>query len=139
MWIQGLKTLRRGYYSLCKCWTKKQNLDAVIVQQNKFKLEYATYLEEFFVRTQRELDWVWIINLVCTMYSFLFSLFTLVQVNLFQKLFFLQNMGRTFCVQKLFCMSETISIHNMLSPGLSLEFSYIELVIQWIICRHNVG
>ena len=32
-------------------------------------------------------------------------------------------------------MSETISVHNMFSPGLSLEFSCIELVIQWTICR----
>ena len=48
-----------------------------------------------------------------------------VQVNL------LQNMGRTCCVQKLFWMPETISVHNMFSPGLSLEFSCIELVIQW--------
>ena len=29
------------------------------------------------------------------------------------------NMGRTCCVQKLFWMSETISVHNMSSPGLS--------------------
>ena len=40
------------------------------------------------------------------------------KVNLCQKLFFLQNMGRTCCEQKLF------------SPGLSLEFSCIELAIQ---------
>ena len=33
-------------------------------------------------------------------------------------------------------MSETISVHNMFSPGLSLQFSRIELVIQWTICRH---
>ena len=32
-------------------------------------------------------------------------------------------MGRTYCVQKLFWKSETISVHNMFSPGLSLEFS----------------
>ena len=62
-----------------------------------------------------------------------------VQVNLCQKLFFLQNMGRTCCVQKFFWMSETISVHNMFSPGLSLEFSCIELVIQWTICRHILG
>ena len=43
-----------------------------------------------------------------------------VQVNLCQKLFFLQNIGRTCCVQKLFWMSETISVHTMFSPGLSL-------------------
>ena len=61
------------------------------------------------------------------------------QVNLFQKYFFLQNMGRTYCVQKLFWMSETISVYNMFSPGLSLEFSCIELVIQWTICHHIVG
>ena len=87
----------------------------------------------------------------------------ILQVNLYQKLLFLhqlthnmttvcslnykfntwkfqaQNMGRTCCVQKLFWMSETISVHNMFSPGLSLEFSCIELVIQWTICRHCVG
>ena len=34
-------------------------------------------------------------------------------VSLCQKIFFLQNMGRTCCVQKLFWMSETISVHNM--------------------------
>ena len=62
-----------------------------------------------------------------------------VQVNLCQKLFFLQNMRRTCCVQKLFWMSETISVHNMFCPGLSLEFSCIELVIQWTICHHIVG
>jgi hypothetical protein len=27
-------------------------------------------------------------------------------------------------------MSETMSVHNMISPGLSLEFSCIELVVQ---------
>ena len=36
------------------------------------------------------------------------------QVNLCQKFFFLQNMGRTCCVQKLFWMSETISVYNLL-------------------------
>ena len=59
-----------------------------------------------------------------------------VQVNLCQKLFFLHIMGRTCCVQKLFWMSETISAHNMFSPGLSLECLCIEVVIQWKICRH---
>jgi hypothetical protein len=39
-----------------------------------------------------------------------------IQVNLCQKLFFLQNMGRKCCVQKLFWMSKTISFHNMFSP-----------------------
>ena len=55
---------------------------------------------------------------------------TEVQVNLCQKLFFLQNMGRTCCVQNFFKMSETITVHNMFSPGLNLEFSCIELIIQ---------
>ena len=55
-----------------------------------------------------------------------------VQVNLCQKLFFLQNMGRTCCVQKLFWMSETISVHNMFSPGLSLEFNEQSVVILWV-------
>ena len=42
-------------------------------------------------------------------------------------------MGRTCCVQTLFWMSETISVHNMFSPGLSLEFLCIELVvILWV-------
>ena len=45
------------------------------------------------------------------------------EINLCQKLFFLQDMGRTCCVQKLFWLSETISVQNMFSPGLSLEFS----------------
>ena len=36
-------------------------------------------------------------------------------------------------------MSEAISVHYMFSPGLSLEFSCLELVIQWTICRHIVG
>ena len=63
----------------------------------------------------------------------------IVQVNLCQKLFFLQNMGRTGCVQKLFWTSEAISVHNMLSPGLSLEFSFIELAIQGIICVYIVS
>ena len=36
-------------------------------------------------------------------------------------------------------MSEKISVHNMFSPGLSLEFSCIGLVIQLTICRHIVG
>ena len=69
-----------------------------------------------------------------------------VQVNLCQKLFFLQNMKRTCCVPKLPWMSETISIHNMFSPGLSLEFSwtydsmnslssYCELDVTW--CKNN--
>ena len=61
---------------------------------------------------------------------------------------FLQNMGSSFfcrtwvwtcCVQKLFWMSETISAHNMFSPGSSLEFSCIEFVIQWTIGRPIVG
>ena len=49
------------------------------------------------------------------------SFMSLVQVNLCQKLFFLQNMGRTCRVQKLFWMSKTISVHNMFSPGSELE------------------
>ena len=73
---------------------------------------------------------------LCT--SYIFCLLQ-VQVNFCQKLFFLQNMGRTCCVQKLFWMSETISVHNMFSPGLISEFSSIELVIQWTICGHIVG
>ena len=53
--------------------------------------------------------------------------FCQLQVNLCQKLFFLQNMVRTCCVQKLFWLPETISVHNMFSSGLSLELSCIEL------------
>ena len=40
------------------------------------------------------------------------------------------NLGRTCCVQKLFLTFRTIFVHNMFSPGLSLEFSCIEVVIQ---------
>ena len=43
-------------------------------------------------------------------------------------------MGRTYC----FWHSETIFVHNMFSPGFGLEFSCIELVIQWTICCHIV-
>ena len=57
-------------------------------------------------------------------------IFKSLQVNFCQKLFFLKNMGRR-CVHKLFWMSETISVHNMFFPGWSLEFLYIEHVIQW--------
>ena len=72
------------------------------------------------------------ISCICITYSFPKEINERsVQVNLCQKLLFLQNMGRTCCVQKLFWMSETISVPNMFSPGLSLEFSCIELVIQW--------
>ena len=69
----------------------------------------------------------------------LLSLSIFLQVNLCHKLLFLLNMRRTCCVQKLFWMSETIYVQNMFSPGLSLEFSCIELVIQWTICCHIVG
>ena len=37
----------------------------------------------------------------------------MLQVNLCQKLLFLQNMGRTCCVHKLFWMLKSISVHNM--------------------------
>ena len=69
--------------------------------------------------------------------DFFFQLKNVTGKSLSEALF--QNMGRTCCVQKLFWMSETISVHNMTSQGLSLEFSCIELVIQWTICRHIVG
>ena len=49
-----------------------------------------------------------------------------------------ENMLCTKIHSVLFCVSETISVHNMFSPGLSLEFSCIELVIQLTICRHIV-
>ena len=38
------------------------------------------------------------------------------QVNLCQKLLFLQNMGRTCFVHKMFWMSKSINVHNMFSP-----------------------
>ena len=38
--------------------------------------------------------------------------------------------GENMLCTKIVCMSETISAHNMFSPGLSLEFLCIELVIQ---------
>ena len=44
------------------------------------------------------------------------NLQSIVQVNLCQKLLFLQNMGRTCCVHKLFWMSKSISVHSMFSP-----------------------
>ena len=36
---------------------------------------------------------------------------------------FLQNMGRTCCVQKIFWMSETISVHNMFDNGIFMYWS----------------
>ena len=47
--------------------------------------------------------------------------------------------GENMLCTKIVWMSETISVHNMYSPGLGLEFSCNELVIQWTICRHIVG
>ena len=41
------------------------------------------------------------------------------------------NMGWTYCVQKLFWMSETISVHNKLSPGLTFEQSVVILLFSW--------
>ena len=51
----------------------------------------------------------------------------------------LSEHGENMLCTKKFWMPETISVHNMFSPGLSLEFSCIELVIQWTICHHIVG
>ena len=46
---------------------------------------------------------------------------SVLQENLCHKLFFLQNIGRTCCVQKFFWMSKTIFVHNMFSPCLQNE------------------
>ena len=43
----------------------------------------------------------------------------------------LENMGRTCCVQKLFWMSETISVHNMFSPC-----SELGIFMYWT-CKFN--
>ena len=43
-----------------------------------------------------------------------------VQVNLCQKLLFLQNKGRTCCVHRLFWILKAISVHNMFSPCIEL-------------------
>ena len=51
---------------------------------------------------------------------------------------YIKFQAQTF-VQKLFLTFRTIFVHNMFSPGLSLEFSCIELIIQWTICCHIVG
>jgi hypothetical protein len=51
-------------------------------------------------------------HLTHTYYKSWVKLIIQLLVNLCQKLFFLQNKGRTCCVQKLFWMSETISVHN---------------------------
>ena len=57
------------------------------------------------------------ITYICTFtYIYYQSIWSVVQVNLCQKLLFLQNMGRTCCVQKLFGMSKPISVHNMFFP-----------------------
>ena len=46
---------------------------------------------------------------------FLLYKYLQIQVNLCQRLLFLQNIGRTCCVHKLFWMSKSISVHNMFS------------------------
>ena len=96
----------------------------------------------------------------------------IIQVNLCQKLFFLENMGENMLctevvlnVKNNFCTGKSLSeallfpehggehvvyrnwsecrkqfLYTTCSPHvLSLEFSCIELVIQWTICRHIVG
>ena len=50
-----------------------------------------------------------------------------IQVNLCQKVFFFQNMGRTCCVQKLLWMSETIFVHNMFSQVWAWNFHVLNL------------
>ena len=59
-------------------------------------------------------------------------------INLCQKLSFLEKLLFTYINCK-YWMSETISVHNMFSPGLSLELSYIEFVIHWTVSCHIVG
>ena len=100
--------------------------------------------QTLFMLEIRQMVWIYLTTKMHLKLNFsfqmpLFKCTKKVQVSLCQKLFFLQNMGRTCCVQKLFWMPEIISVHNMLSPGLSLEFSCIKLVIQWTICCHIVG
>ena len=56
---------------------------------------------------------------------------TVVQVNLCQKLFFSQNMGRTCCVQKLFWMSETISVHYYCTQHVLPRFE-LGIFMYWI-------
>ena len=112
--------------------------------QNWIELTWAQQSSICFFKSLRVLAVLFSIAIICIFFwicnvSVNYFGRRQVQVNLCQKLFFLQNRVRTCRVQKLFWMSETISVHNMFSPGLSLEFSCIELVIQWTICRHIVG
>ena len=69
----------------------------------------------------------------------IFPTYLYVQVNLCQKLFYLKIMGRTFCVQKLFWMSETISVHTFSIQVwawnfhvLNLKFNGQSVVILWV-------
>ena len=59
-------------------------------------------------------------------------LFIELQVQLYIKIPSSEH-GKDMCLT-----FRTIYVHNMFSPGLSLEFSCIELVIHWTICRHIV-
>ena len=71
----------------------------------------------------------------CSTNSNQFNLMTLIcGKSLSEALLFAEHGENMLCTKILFWMSETISVHNMFSPVLSLEFSCIELVIQWTIC-----
>ena len=50
--------------------------------------------------------------------------------SLSEALLFVEHGENMLSTKNILNVSETISVQNMFSPGLSLEFSYIELVIQ---------
>ena len=124
---------------ICLKWTLKNNIKLKYVGTfwSTFHL-YACYISRSSCYDLQGYQWNWHFTYKVSQSVWSAGKY-LLQASLCQKLFFLQNMGRTCCVQKIFWMSETISVHNMFSPGLSEEFSCIELVIQWTSCRQILG
>ena len=77
--------------------------------------------------------WKCIFALVeCSTCFFISISFLWLQVNLCQKLLFLQDMGRICCVHKLFLMSKSISVHNMFSPCSELGISTYWTCNLWV-------
>ena len=59
--------------------------------------------------------------------------------SLSEALLFAEHGENMLCTKIVLNVRNDFCINNIFSPGLSLEFSCIELVIQWTICCHIVG
>ena len=94
----------------------------------------------------KEYHLIWSCRLLEMVETFKIEIKYQIHVNLCQKLFFLQNMVRTCCVQVLFWMSEIISVHNVL-PRFKLgilmywtcKFNEQSVVILWVSwCKNKI-